>query len=99
MMKYRQIKFDLKGFFKEIKLVKLAYLGYIKDYEGVIFMGCEFNLKIFYINFFSIIRKQREVNSNIGLILCLVQILRYVIMFLLFILKINRQLIFYYYIF
>ena len=50
-----------QGFYKEIKLAKAAYLGYIKDYEGATLMGCELNPRIKYTDFSHIIRKQKEV--------------------------------------
>lgn len=55
--------FQLKGFSKEIRLPKSAYLGYIKDYEGAILMGCELNPKIVYTQFSEVIRKQKEVGK------------------------------------
>lgn len=50
-----------QGFSKEIKMPKMAYLGYIKDYEGATLMGCELNPRIIYTEFTSVIRKQKEV--------------------------------------
>ena len=40
---------------------KLAYVGYIKDYEGATLMGCELNPRIVYTDFSTIIKKQKEV--------------------------------------
>lgn len=53
--------FRKQGFSKEIRLPKSAYLGYIKDYEGAILMGCELNPKIVYTQFSEVIRKQKEI--------------------------------------
>ena len=50
-----------QGFSTTIKLPKSAYLGYIKDYEGALLMGCELNPRIVYTQFSEVIRKQKEV--------------------------------------
>jgi len=52
---------DCQGFSTTIKLAKSAYLGYIKDYEGALLMGCELNPRIVYTQFSEVIRKQKEV--------------------------------------
>ncbi|KAK3578779.1 hypothetical protein CHS0354_035688 [Potamilus streckersoni] len=56
---------QVKGFSKEIKMPKSAYLGYIKDYEGATLMGCELNPKICYTKFSQIIRKQKEIVKKV----------------------------------
>jgi histone acetyltransferase len=53
--------FRKQGFSTTIKLPKSAYLGYIKDYEGAMLMGCELNPRIVYTQFSQVIRKQKEV--------------------------------------
>lgn len=53
--------FKKQGFSKEIKLLKTAYLGYIKEYEGATLMGCELNRRIQYTEFSRMIRKQKEI--------------------------------------
>ena len=50
-----------QGFSSTIRLPKSAYLGYIKDYEGALLMGCELNPRIVYTQFSEVIRKQKEV--------------------------------------
>ena len=62
--------FSLKGFAKEIKLAKAAYLGYIKEYEGATLMGCELNPRIRYTEFSKIIRKQKEVGDGERWLVC-----------------------------
>lgn len=57
--------FKKQGFSKEIKLEKLIYQGYIKDYEGATLMGCELNPNIVYTEFTSVIRKQKEIIKKI----------------------------------
>ncbi|XP_060552458.1 histone acetyltransferase KAT2B-like, partial [Ruditapes philippinarum] len=54
-----------KGFSKDIKLPKSAYLGYIKDYEGATLMGCELNPRICCTEFSKTIRKQKEIVKKI----------------------------------
>jgi histone acetyltransferase len=53
--------FQKQGFSTQITLNKVAYHGYIKDYEGATLMGCELNPKIHYAEFSMVLRKQREV--------------------------------------
>ncbi|KAM9737450.1 histone acetyltransferase KAT2B isoform 2-T2 [Menidia menidia] len=53
--------FKKQGFSKDIKVPKLKYVGYIKDYEGATLMGCELNPSIPYTEFSVIIKKQKEI--------------------------------------
>jgi histone acetyltransferase len=53
--------FKKQGFSTLINLPKAAYQGYIKEYEGATLMGCELNPKIQYIEFSSVLQKQKEV--------------------------------------
>jgi histone acetyltransferase len=53
--------FKKQGFSTQINLPKSAYQGYIKEYEGATLMGCELNPKIQYIEFSSVLQKQKEV--------------------------------------
>lgn len=53
--------FKKQGFSTQINLSKSAYHGYIKEYEGATLMGCELNPKIFYIEFSSVLKKQKDV--------------------------------------
>ena len=53
--------FKKQGFSKDLKLNKSMYGGYIKDYEGATLMGCELNPKIVYVEFTSVVRKQKEI--------------------------------------
>lgn len=53
--------FKKQGFSKDIKVPKVRYVGYIKDYEGATLMGCELNAKIPYTEFSIIIKKQKEI--------------------------------------
>lgn len=53
--------FKKQGFSKDIKLPKLMYQGYIKDYEGATLMHCELNAKIVYTEFTAVLRKQKEI--------------------------------------
>ena len=53
--------FKKQGFSTHIALAKLAYHGYIKDYEGATLMACELNPKIRYADFSIVLRKQRDV--------------------------------------
>ncbi|XP_015115187.1 histone acetyltransferase KAT2A [Diachasma alloeum] len=53
--------FKKQGFSKDIKLPRLMYQGYIKDYEGATLMHCELNAKIVYTEFTAVIRKQKEI--------------------------------------
>jgi len=54
-----------QGFSTTIKLPKSAYLGYIKDYEGALLMGCELNPRIVYTQFSEVIRKQKEASVSV----------------------------------
>lgn len=53
------------GYFKKqgfsLKLPRLVYQGYIKDYEEATLMHCELNPKIVYTEFLAVIRKQKEI--------------------------------------
>ncbi|XP_011297748.1 histone acetyltransferase KAT2A [Fopius arisanus] len=53
--------FKKQGFSKDIKLARVMYQGYIKDYEGATLMHCELNSKIVYTEFTAVIRKQKEI--------------------------------------
>ncbi|XP_032868037.1 histone acetyltransferase KAT2B isoform X1 [Amblyraja radiata] len=53
--------FKKQGFSKDIKVPKVRYVGYIKDYEGATLMGCELNPRIPYTEFSVIIKKQKEI--------------------------------------
>ncbi|XP_069504973.1 histone acetyltransferase KAT2B isoform X2 [Ambystoma mexicanum] len=53
--------FKKQGFSKDIKVPKVRYVGYIKDYEGATLMGCELNARIPYTEFTVIIKKQKEI--------------------------------------
>ncbi|XP_048406559.1 histone acetyltransferase KAT2B isoform X1 [Stegostoma tigrinum] len=53
--------FKKQGFSKDIKVPKVKYVGYIKDYEGATLMGCELNPRIPYTEFSVIIKKQKEI--------------------------------------
>ncbi|XP_069769371.1 histone acetyltransferase KAT2B-like isoform X2 [Narcine bancroftii] len=53
--------FKKQGFSKDIKVPKMKYVGYIKDYEGATLMGCELNPRIPYTEFSVIIKKQKEI--------------------------------------
>ncbi|KAK0145897.1 Histone acetyltransferase KAT2B [Merluccius polli] len=53
--------FKKQGFSKDIKVPKVKYVGYIKDYEGATLMGCELNPSIPYTEFSVIIKKQKEI--------------------------------------
>ncbi|ESO05629.1 hypothetical protein HELRODRAFT_77335 [Helobdella robusta] len=53
--------FRKQGFSREIKMQKSSYMGYIKDYEGAILMGCQLNPLIVYTQFSEVIRKQKEI--------------------------------------
>ena len=53
--------FKKQGFTKDISIAKEQYLGYIKDYEGATLMGCELNPNIIYVQFTSVVRKQKEI--------------------------------------
>lgn len=53
--------FKKQGFSKDIKLPKLMYQGYIKDYERATLMHCELNAKIVYTEFTTVLRKQKEI--------------------------------------
>ena len=53
--------FKKQGFSKDIKLSKVVYQGYIKDYEGATLMGCELNPKIVYTEFSAVVRRQKEI--------------------------------------
>lgn len=53
--------FKKQGFSKDIKLPRIMYQGYIKDYEGATLMHCELNSKIVYTEFTTVIRKQKEI--------------------------------------
>lgn len=53
--------FKKQGFSTQINLIKSAYQGYIKEYEGATLMGCELNPRILYVEFSLILKKQREV--------------------------------------
>jgi len=55
------LRVSVQGFSTTIKLQKSAYLGYIKDYEGALLMGCQLNPRIVYTQFSEVIRKQKEV--------------------------------------
>lgn len=52
--------FKKQGFTKDISLPKEAYMGYIKEYEGATLMGCDLDPKITYVQFTSVVRKQKE---------------------------------------
>lgn len=52
--------FKKQGFTKDISLPKEAYIGYIKEYEGATLMGCDLDPKITYVQFTSVVRKQKE---------------------------------------
>lgn len=58
-----------QGFSKDIKVPKVRYVGYIKDYEGATLMGCELNPRIPYTEFSVIIKKQKEVNACITVLM------------------------------
>ena len=60
---YTHLLLSCQGFSTTIKLAKSAYLGYIKDYEGALLMGCELNPRIVYTQFSEVIRKQKEVSA------------------------------------
>ncbi|XP_069093777.1 histone acetyltransferase KAT2A [Pleurodeles waltl] len=53
--------FKKQGFSKDIKVPKVRYLGYIKDYEGATLMECELNPRIPYTELSHIIKKQKEI--------------------------------------
>uniref|UniRef100_A0AAY4BVQ5 Histone acetyltransferase n=1 Tax=Denticeps clupeoides TaxID=299321 RepID=A0AAY4BVQ5_9TELE len=53
--------FKKQGFSKDIKVPRVKYVGYIKDYEGATLMGCELNPSIPYTEFSIIIKKQKEI--------------------------------------
>ena len=48
--------FKKQGFSQDIKLPRLSYAGYIKEYEGATLMGCQLNRKIKYTKFSNTIR-------------------------------------------
>ncbi|VEN51702.1 unnamed protein product [Callosobruchus maculatus] len=52
--------FEKQDFSKDIKMNKLAYQGYIKEYEGATLMHCELNPKIIYTEFTTVVRKQKK---------------------------------------
>ncbi|XP_060516786.1 histone acetyltransferase KAT2B [Cylas formicarius] len=52
--------FERQGFSKDIRLSKVVYQGYIKDYEGATLMHCELNPKIVYTEFTNIVRRQQK---------------------------------------
>ncbi|CAH0558007.1 unnamed protein product [Brassicogethes aeneus] len=52
--------FERQGFSKDIKMNRLLYQGYIKEYEGATLMHCEMNPKIVYTEFTSIVRRQKK---------------------------------------
>ncbi|KAF3326305.1 histone acetyltransferase GCN5 [Carex littledalei] len=56
--------FRKQGFTKEITLDKNRWQGYIKDYDGGILMECKINLKLPYTDLATMIRRQRQVESN-----------------------------------
>ena len=53
--------FKKQGFSQDIKLPRLSYAGYIKEYEGATLMGCQLNRKIKYTKFSNTIRYQIEI--------------------------------------
>ncbi|KAK9869565.1 hypothetical protein WA026_003317 [Henosepilachna vigintioctopunctata] len=53
--------FERQGFSKDIKLNRLIYQGYIKDYEGATLMHYELNPKIIYTEFTSTVRRQKKI--------------------------------------
>lgn len=57
--------FKKQGFSKDIHLDRAMYQGYIKDYEGATLMGCELNPNIVYTEFTAVIRRQKEVRSEL----------------------------------
>ncbi|XP_033216252.1 histone acetyltransferase KAT2A-like isoform X2 [Belonocnema kinseyi] len=59
--KYAIGYFKKQGFSKNIKLPRLVYQGYIKDYEDATLMHCELNPKIVYTEFSAVIRKQKDI--------------------------------------
>jgi len=57
--------FKKQGFSMDIKLVKSAYQGYIKDYEGATLMGCQLNRQVPYTEFSLVTKRQKEILKRI----------------------------------
>ena len=53
--------FEKQGFSKDIKISRIIYQGYIKDYEGATLMHCELIPRIIYTEFTSVVRRQKEI--------------------------------------
>lgn len=53
--------FKKQGFSTQITMPKSSYHGYIKEYEGATLMGCKLNPRIQYVEFSSVLKKQKEV--------------------------------------
>ena len=53
--------FKKQGFSTQISMPKASYHGYIKEYEGATLMGCQLNPRIHYVEFSSVLKKQKEV--------------------------------------
>ena len=59
--KYAIGYFKKQGFSKNIKIPKMFYQGFIKDYDDATLMHCELNPKIIYTQFSEVVKKQKEV--------------------------------------
>lgn len=57
--------FEKQGFSTDIKLSKLTYQGYIKDYENATPMHCELNPRIIYTQVTSVVRRQRDIFKHL----------------------------------
>lgn len=57
--------FKKQGFSMDIKLVKSAFQGYIKDYEGATLMGCQLNRQVPYAEFSLVTKRQKEILKRI----------------------------------
>lgn len=60
--------FEKQGFSKDIKIARPVYVGYIKEYEGATLMHCELHTDLVYTQFSSVIRKQREILTELILL-------------------------------
>lgn len=58
--------FRKQGFSQSIALAKHLYVGFIKEYEGAMLMGCELHPKVVYTQFSSMIRRQRDLITKIA---------------------------------